>query len=133
MSDSTLRGFLAFFGVLNLVFGVIGLVDPGTFFDEIGKYPPENDHYIGDVGAFQAAAGAVFLLAVRYPSWRVPVLVFGAIFYGLHALNHLFDIGEASSDARGIFDTVALAAGAAVLAYLAKVAAALRPGDATGP
>ncbi len=133
MNDSTLRGFLVFFGLLNVAFGVIALVAPGTFFDEIGRYPPENHHYIGDVGAFQAAVGAVFLLAVRYPSWRVPVLVLGAILYGLHSLNHLFDIGEARSDARGIFDTVALATAAAVLAYLAKAAAALRPGEATGP
>jgi hypothetical protein len=133
LSDSTLRGFLVFFGALNLVFGVIALLAPGTFFDEIGRYAPRNDHYIGDVGAFQAAVGAGFLLSIRYPSWRMPVLVIGAILYGLHSLNHLFDIGEARSDARGIFDTVALAGGAAVLAYLAKVAAAVRPSDARGP
>lgn len=132
MSDSTLRALLVFFGALNLAQGLFAFLAPGTFFDQIGRYPPENDHYIGDVGAFYIAAGAVLLASVRYTSWRVPLLVMGATWYGLHALNHVFDIDEARSDARGIFDTVALAAGAAAQAYLARAAARLGPGDGAG-
>jgi hypothetical protein len=61
----------------------------------------------------------------------VPILLVGAVWYGLHSLNHLFDVGEASSDAKGIFDTVALALLAAGSAYLANVSSRLRRGQAT--
>ena len=60
------------------------------------------------------------------PTWRVPLLVLGAAWYGLHALNHLFDVGEARSDARGIADTALLAAGAALHGALARIAAVRR-------
>jgi hypothetical protein len=57
----------------------------------------------------------------------------GAIWFGLHALNHVFDIDEARSDARGIFDTAALALVALLTAGLAREAERLReaapPGD----
>jgi hypothetical protein len=45
----------------------------------------------------------------------------GAIWYGVHAVNHLFDIGEAESSARGAIDTILIALGAGLLAWLASV------------
>ena len=104
-------------------------VSPGTFFEEIGQYGVRNDHYIGDAAAFYLAAGVGLLVAARRADWRVPVLVVAALWYGFHALNHFADIGEASSDARGLFDAVALALGAIVLAWLATVSARLRRED----
>ncbi len=121
-------------GVVNLGLGLLALIAPDTFFDQIGRYGVENSHYVGDNGAFTAAAGVGLLLAANRPSWRAPLLWVGVIWFGLHALNHLFDIGEARSDARGIFDTVALAAIAALTAFLARDAERLRdsapPGSA---
>ena len=105
------------------------MVAPDTFFDDIGRYGIENSHYVGDVGAFTLASGIALLIAASRPSWRVPVLGFLALWYGLHAINHAFDTGEARSDARGWADTLLLAFGAAFASYLAWVSARLQEGS----
>jgi predicted anti-sigma-YlaC factor YlaD len=130
MSERALRWTLLIVGVYQLVTGLLAMIAPDTFFDQIGQYGSENSHYVGDVGAFVAAAGVGLLLAVNRPSWRAPLLWVGAVWYGLHALNHLFDIGEARSDARGVLDTALLALGAAGSAYLAQVSERLRRPEA---
>ena len=89
---------LAVFGAINLVIGALLFFAPDYFFDHIGPYGVENKHYLGDVGAFYLAAGAGLLIAIRVPSWRAPLLAVSAIWYGLHAVNHLFDIGQKYSD-----------------------------------
>jgi hypothetical protein len=133
MTESAMRLTLALAGVVNLALGLLALIAPGTFFDEIGRYGVENSHYVGDNGAFTAAAGLGLLLAVNRPSWRAPLLWVGVIWFGLHALNHLFDIDEARSDARGVFDTVALALVAALTAFVAREAERLREAAPPGP
>lgn len=125
MSEGTLKGVLVALGVFHLALGGLALVDAQTFFDEIGTYAVPNLHYVGDVGAFTAAYGIGLLLAASRPSWWAPLLALGAIWYGLHALNHAFDIDEARSDARGIADTLLIAATAAALAWLAATASGL--------
>ncbi len=98
------------------------VVSPGTFFDAIGPFGERNDHYIRDMGTAVLALGTVALLAVRRPSWRLPVLAFAAVWFGLHALNHLADIGEADPEAVGVGDFVSLTALTAGLAWLAVLA-----------
>jgi hypothetical protein len=98
------------------------LFAPGAFFDEIGNYGVENSHYIGDVGAFTLAFGIAVGIAVVRPAWRAPILWLGALWYGLHALNHAFDTDEAKSEARGWTDTLLIAFGAFAAAWLARVA-----------
>ena len=120
-------------GVVQVASGALALVAPGTFYDEIGRYGVENQHYVGDVGAFVLAFGVAVLVAAQRPAWRVPVLVLGALWYGFHAINHAFDVGDARSDARGIFDTLYIGLGALLFAYLAWAAARLQaPGAASG-
>ena len=109
LSERALRAILYFLAAYHLATGLLALVAPGTFFEEIGRYGAENLHYVGDVGAFQFAAGFGLLVAAERPSWRVPMLMVGAVWYAAHAINHAFDTDEARSDARGIFDTLALA------------------------
>jgi hypothetical protein len=125
ISERTMRVILVVVGAYHLATGIVALVDAHTFFDQIGRYGVENDHYIGDVGAFYLGIGLALLVAVQRPGWRVPLLALSALWYGFHALNHAFDVGEARSDARGVFDTVALAIGALVSAYLAWAASRL--------
>jgi hypothetical protein len=134
MSERALKVTLVAAGVYNVVLGFLALVAPDTFFDDIGRYGVENSHYVGDVGAFQLAAGIGLLLAVNRPTWWAPLLWVGAIWFGLHAINHAFDTGEARSDARGWFDTLALALIGLGSAYLARTAEALqRAGPRDGP
>jgi hypothetical protein len=118
----TLRTVVIALGVFHLLEGGWELLWPGSFFEEIGRYGVENTHYVGDVGAFTAAYGLALLLAAGRPSWWAPLFAVGALWYGLHAINHLFDIDEARSDARGAIDTILIAIGAALLAWLAVAA-----------
>ena len=122
MSERALRGILYFLAAYHLATGLLALVAPGTFFEEIGNYAPENLHYVGDVGAFQFAAGFGLLMAAKRQSWRVPMLMVGAVWYGAHAINHAFDTDEARSEARGVFDTLALGFAAVGSLYLARLA-----------
>jgi hypothetical protein len=132
MSERELRWALLFPALFLLVTGLLALIAPDTFFDHIGKYGVENSHYVGDVGAFQTAAGVGVLIAIGRPSWRAPLLWVGAVWFGLHALNHLFDVGEASSNARGVLDTVLLALGGVGSAYLAMVSERLQRSEQGG-
>src|SRR5687767_15009526 len=120
VTEPILRGTLVVVGIYQVGIALLMWVAPGTFFDEIGRYGVQNDHYIGDVASFNLAAGIGILLSVNRPSWRVPLLVVGAIWFELHALNHLLDIGEARTDARGILDTVVLALVGLGSAYMAR-------------
>jgi hypothetical protein len=133
ISERAMRAVLVVLGALQVASGALALIAPGTFFDEVGRYGVENSHYVGDVGAFVLAFGVAVLVAARRPSWRVPVLALGAIWYGLHAINHAFDVGEARSDARGTVDTVYIGIGALLYAYLARAAARLHPPGAASP
>ena len=131
MTERSLQAVLAVAAAYQIVTGAMALIAPDTFFDEIGRYGIENSHYVGDVGAFMLAAGIALAVCVVRPSWRVPILWTGAFWFGLHALNHAFDTGEARSEARGWLDTVLLALGAVGSAYLATVAARME-GEETG-
>ncbi len=122
LDERTLRVVVGALGVFHLAEGLWMLIAPGSFFDAIGRYGLENTHYVGDVGAFVLAYGVALLLAVGRPTWRAPLLAVGALWYAFHAINHVFDTGEARSDARGIADTVLIALGAGLLAWLASVA-----------
>jgi hypothetical protein len=132
MSERDLRIGLFFFGGVNLLIGLSQFFTPGWFFDNIGPYGLRNDHYIGDVGSFYIAAGGALLFSISRPSWRGPLLYLGAAWYALHAVNHVFDVGDDNKgDAHGIAQTVLLAIGAAALYYLARVADRGEPSSGT--
>jgi len=126
LSEGALRAILAFVALFHIALGGMALVAPDTFFDQIGHYGVENSHYVGDVGAFTAAFGVAVGISVWRASWRAPILWLGAIWYGLHALNHAFDTGEAKSEGRGWGDTLSIAFGAFASAWLARVSERLR-------
>ena len=69
-----MQAALIVLGVVQVASGALALVAPGTFYDEIGRYGVENQHYVGDVGAFVLAFGVAVLVAAQRPAWRVPVL-----------------------------------------------------------
>jgi hypothetical protein len=131
LDERTIRIAVGALGAFHILLGLYQLLAPGSFFARIGTYGIENTHYVGDVGAFVLAFGIALVLAVGRPSWRAPLLYLGAIWYALHAVNHLFDIDEARSTARGAIDTIVIAFVAGLLAWLANAADRLgRPPDA---
>ena len=106
--DPPVRPLLIAFGVGQLLLGLLLWLTPGFFYDEIGPYPPRNDHYMADLATFYLALGAVALVAVRRERWRVPVLTLALIQYALHSLNHLIDIGDSDPSWLGPANFVSL-------------------------
>jgi peptidoglycan/LPS O-acetylase OafA/YrhL len=90
-----MRPLLIVFAAGQIVLGLLLWLAPGFFYDQIGPYPPRNDHYMADLATFYLALGAVALASVSRERWRVPVLTLALVQYGLHSLNHLIDIGDA--------------------------------------
>jgi len=133
LDERTLRIVVGALGAFHVLEGLYQLLAPASFFARIGRYGIENTHYVGDVGAFVLAFGVLLLVAVGKPSWRAPLLYLGAAWYALHAANHLFDIDEARSSARGAADTILLALGAGLLAWLANIADHVPFTDERGP
>jgi len=131
VNDRRLRTILLVAAVYHLLLGAFMFFAPGAFYDSFGKFPPENHHYIKDVSSFYIALGVVFFISVRRQSWRTPVLVFATIEYGIHAINHLVDVNEASSDLTGWFDFFALALIALLLGALASFAWRIHPEEPT--
>ena len=118
MQRSVVVPALVVLGVLQLVQGAWMVIDPGSFFDVLGPFGERNDHYIRDNATFSLAIGVTALLAVGRPPWRVPVLFATALWFALHAINHLADIGEADPEAVGVADFVSLTVIGAGLAWL---------------
>ncbi len=114
-------GLIAF-GVYHLALALFMAVAPGTFFEEIGPFGAQNDHYIRDTATFNLAFGAALLAAIRYQSWRVPVLALVVVQFALHAINHLVDIGEADPEWVGVADFVSLTVATVLLAGLLREA-----------
>ncbi len=133
LSEGTLRMAIGALGAFHVVLGAWQFLGPASFFEHVGRYGAENTHYVGDVSSFTLAIGIGMLLAVGRPSWRAPILYLAAIWYAIHAVNHLFDIDENGiSNLRGTLDTLLLAAGAALLAWLARAAEQLPAGGRRG-
>jgi hypothetical protein len=121
-SSLILAGLLVF-AAIQLGLAIFMAVAPHRFYVAIGPFGAGNDHYVRDVATYNAALGVGLLLAVRYPSWRVPVLAIMTIQFGLHSVNHLIDIAGAHPGWVGYFDFFALAAGTLQLAWLTRLAA----------
>jgi hypothetical protein len=112
---------LAFYDIALAVFMAAA---PHTFYDKVGPFGVQNDHYIRDTATFSAAIGFGALVAIRQQSWRVPVLAISTVQFALHSVNHLVDIGKAHPRWNGYFDFFALAATTILLARLLPVARA---------
>jgi hypothetical protein len=133
ISERALKAVLVVVAAYHVATGLLALVAPDTFFDQIGHYGVENSHYVGDVGAFMLAFGVAVGIAVVRPAWQAPILWLGALWYGFHAINHAFDTGEAKSEGRGWGDTIAIALGVAISAWLARVSERLNAAAVAGP
>jgi hypothetical protein len=112
------------FAFLQLALAVWMVAAPHTFYTALGPFDVYNGHYIRDVATFYAALGAGLAISLRRPSWRVPALAITAVQYGLHSVNHLFDIANAHPHWTGYLDFFSLAAATLLLAWLTRAAAA---------
>jgi hypothetical protein len=127
MNDARLRTILLVVAVYHLALGAFMIFAPGAFYDSLGKFPPENHHYIKDTATFYLAFGVGAFVSVRRRTWRVPVLSVIAFEYAIHSINHLVDVGKASSDFVGWFDFFSLALITLILIALVTFAWRVHP------
>ena len=118
MSEATIRKLLLLGALYHLAIGGWFLLAPGSAYDTLAEFPPRNDHFLRDVSSFYLAFGLAFWVAARRPSWRAPVLALAAVQYAIHTVIHVFDVGEAATDGKGIFSAVSLGIATAILIFL---------------
>jgi hypothetical protein len=114
-------GLLALAGV-QLLTGLWLAIAPGAFYDALADFGPRNEHDLRDMAAFYVSSAVVLAVAANRPSWRAPALALVGLQFGLHALNHLVDVGDADPSWIGWFDLLSLAAGAGLLWVLYRAA-----------
>jgi hypothetical protein len=114
-------GLLAVAGI-QLVTGLALALTPHAFYDAIADFGPRNEHDLRDMAAFYLASAVVLAVAAGRPSWRAPALAMVGLQFGLHALNHLLDVGDADPSWIGPFDLLSLVAGTLLIVALYRTA-----------
>jgi hypothetical protein len=127
-SSEALRVGLVLFALYHLGLAAFMAIAPHAFYKDIGPFEALNRHYIRDTATFSAALGVGFVVALRRPSWRVPVLGVTTVQFALHSLNHLLDAHKAHPEWTGWFDFGSLLASTLLLVWMLR--AAMR---STGP
>src|SRR4051794_35456726 len=122
-SSGPLRVGLLAIAAVQLVTGLWLAIAPGAFYDTIADFGPRNEHDLRDMAAFYLASAVVLGVAVNRPSWRAPALALVGLQFGLHAVNHLLDVGDADPSWVGWFDLLSLAAGTVLIWALYRSAA----------
>lgn len=78
-------------GVAFVGFGAWAMLHPRSFFDFLATFPPYNQHFVQDVGAFEIGLGVVLLLAgmaARPDALAVALLGVG-VGAALHTVSHI--------------------------------------------
>jgi PPOX class probable F420-dependent enzyme len=107
-------------GVFTAAIGFWALLAPGSFADFI-DFPPENEHLLHDVGAFQLGLGATLLLATAWADGLAVALAGFFVANTAHTVNHATDIELGGRDS----DSALLG----ILSILVAVALVLRLGQ----
>jgi uncharacterized protein YneF (UPF0154 family) len=85
--------------IVFLVFGAWAFIAPSSFYDQFATWPPFNEHFIRDIGAFQLGIG-VGLATLLVAIWgRLAALAGAAAGAVLHAISHVIDLGEGGRSA----------------------------------
>ena len=112
------RAALVVSGVTQLIVGVWTFVSPGSFYDVVATYPPQNDHFLKDLGAWGVALGLAALHAARTPSWQQGMCGVLAVLYTLHAVSHGIDVDLGEPRSASVATLVSQIVAAAVFAAL---------------
>lgn len=88
----------ALIAVFFVSLGVWALTDPRSFYDQLAAYPPYNEHFLHDVGAFQIGIGSTLGLALFRRDALQVALLGTSIGTVMHAVSHFMDrdMGRAS-------------------------------------
>jgi len=78
-------------GLFFVGLGVWAFFDPQSFYDNLAKFPPYNEHLFHDAGAFQIGIGATLLLALTWKDGLAVALGGGSVLAIAHAISHFID------------------------------------------
>jgi hypothetical protein len=91
MSRHVVRGTVLLAAAFYTLFGAWALLAPQSFFETVAPFPPYNEHFLHDAGAFQLGLGAALLAALARRSALVAALAGAAVASVLHAGAHAVD------------------------------------------
>jgi len=87
-----------------LFFGLWPLLDPMNFYEEVADFPPYNEHFLHDVGAFQIGLGLTLAIALFWRSDALLVALIGSgVAAALHVWAHVVDEDQGGSSGDTIF------------------------------
>jgi hypothetical protein len=90
---------VAWFGVaFFLGIGLWAFLSPSSFFDQLAVFPPYNEHFLHDVGAFQIGFAAALLLGLL--RWDGLATALGGAGVGtvVHTIAHVMDGDQGGKD-----------------------------------
>ena len=77
--------------VFHLGVGLWAFAAPLSFFTDIGPYPPYNQHFIHDIGAFNLGLAAAAIAGILLTDPLVTVLTALAVAAVMHEIAHITD------------------------------------------
>ena len=83
-----------FVAVFWLGSGSWAFLAPRSFFDQLGTFPPYNEHFVHDIGAFSIGLGAVIVLALVGMSAMRSALLGVGIGSTFHVAAHVLDYAQ---------------------------------------
>ena len=124
MSRRVVRGTALLAAAFYTLFGAWALLAPGSFFETVAPFPPYNEHFLHDAGAFQLGLGAALLAALARRRALVAALAGAAVASVLHAGAHAVDrhLGGRPTDPWVLGLLAALVVVALVIAWRAEAA-----------
>jgi hypothetical protein len=86
-----LRVIVVVVGVYMVGFGLWAFLAPTGFYSAIAPFPPYNQHFLHDLGAFQVGMGAALLATQVWSDALLAVLAGTALGAVIHVIAHLTD------------------------------------------
>jgi uncharacterized protein YjeT (DUF2065 family) len=123
-NSKAVRFFTALSALMFVIPGLMLIFTPRLFYDLLADFPPYNQHFMGDAGAFSLGIGIALLMALRNPAQHRAVLWGAFVAAMAHVLNHAYsDFIVGHEPLRhGLTNTLPLALAALLLAWsLAKI------------
>lgn len=70
-----------------MALGLWALIGPASFFEQVARFEPYNQHFLQDIGAFQIGLAAVLLLPLTFRA--ADALTVGLLAVGVGSAAHL--------------------------------------------
>jgi hypothetical protein len=88
---SAAKVIAGFAAVFHLGVGLWAFAAPLSFFEIVGPYPPYNEHFLHDIGAFNLGLGAAAIAGLLFADALVAVLTALAVAEVMHEIAHITD------------------------------------------